>query len=67
MYGNLDTDILWLRLLAKYLIKECDMTRIQSDSCIFYNKYGDGELELVMSVHVDDVFMAGRLETLKKV
>ena len=30
MYGNLDTALLWLRLLAKYVIKESEITRIQT-------------------------------------
>ena len=32
MYGNMDADILWLIILSKYLIKKCDMKRIQADS-----------------------------------
>ena len=43
------------------------MTRSKSDSFILYKKYYDGKLELVMSVHVDDVFMAGIPETLEKI
>ena len=31
IYGNVDAALLWLRLLDKYLIKECDMKRIQAD------------------------------------
>ena len=30
MYGNLDTALLWLRLLAKYVIKGSEITRIQT-------------------------------------
>ena len=30
-----------------------------------YKKYDGEKLELVMSVHVDDIFMAGRPETLE--
>ena len=39
------------------------MTRIQADSCIFYKKYDYGKLDLVMSIHVDDVFLSGITET----
>ena len=60
---NVDADLLWLRLLAKYLMNECNMTISKAHSCIFYNNVDDGKLELVISVHVDDVFMAGRPET----
>ena len=31
----------------------------------FFRKYGKGKLELVMSVHVDDIYMAGKPEKLK--
>ena len=40
------------------------MTRIQADYFIFYKKDDGGKLQLVMSVHVYDVFMAGRPKTL---
>ena len=64
IYGNVDAALLWLRLLDKYLIKECDMTRIQADYLIFYKKYDRGKLKIVMSINVDYIFMTGRLETL---
>ena len=67
MYGNMNADILWLILLSQYLVKECDMTRIQADSFIFYQKDYGGKLNLMMSVHVDNVFMAGIPETLENI
>ena len=33
----------------------------------FYKKDEGGKLELVMSVHVDNVFMAGKTEALEKI
>ena len=65
MYGNLDAALLWLSILAKYLINKWNMTRIQAGSWIFDNKYDEVKLELVMSIHVDDVFMEGGPETLE--
>ena len=44
MYGNLEESLLWLILLDKYLIKECNMTRSKAYSYIFYNKDEDGKL-----------------------
>ena len=65
MYGNVDAELLWIRLLGKYLVNECNLKRSKADSCIFFRKYEKGKLELVISVHVDDVFMAGKPEALK--
>ena len=65
VYGNFDAALLWPRHLAEYLVNECKLKRINADSCIFFRKYEKGKLEIVMSVHVDDVFMAGKPETLK--
>ena len=65
MYGYVDAAILWIRLLAKYLVNECNIEKRKEDTCIFFGKYKKGKLELVMSVHVDKVFMAGKPETLK--
>ena len=53
MYYNVDTALLWLRLIAKYLIKKWNMKRIKAYSC--------------MSIDVDNVFMAGSIETLEKI
>ena len=61
MYGNADSPLLWLRLLDTYLINKCNPKRSKVDSCSFYKKYYDGNLELVMSFHVGDVFMAGNI------
>ena len=62
MYWNLDTDLLWLRLLDKYLIIEYNLKSKKSDFCNFYRKDDKGGLELMISVLVDDIFMSGRPE-----
>ena len=66
MYGNVDAELLWLRLLAKYLVEEYNLKRSKAYSSVFFTNDKKGMLELVMLVHVEDVFMSGRLETLKK-
>ena len=38
MYGNVDADLLWLILLAKYLIDKCNPKISKTDSFIFYKK-----------------------------
>ena len=65
MYENVDSELLWLKLLAKYLVNECNLKSIKADSFILFRKDEKGKLELVMSVHVDGVFVAGKPETLK--
>ena len=67
MYRNVDAALLWLRLLAKYLVKKCNLKRSKDNSFIFFRKYEKGKLELVMSVHVDDAFMDGNPEKLKSI
>ena len=65
MYRNVDTDLLWLRLLAKYLIHEYNLKRSKADSCIFDKKDNKGKLELMIPVHVNNVIISGNPETLK--
>ena len=67
MYGSVDAALLWLILLAKYLISGFNLKRSKSDSCIFYKKDEYGKLELVISVHLDDVLMVGNPDTLNKI
>ena len=65
MYRHVDTDLLWLRLLAKYLIHEYNLKRSKADSCIFDKKDNKGKLELMIPVHVNNVIISGNPETLK--
>ena len=67
MYGNFDTALLWLILLAKYLVNERNLKRSKVDYYILFRKYEKGKLEIVMSVHVYDVFMAVSMEILKDI
>ena len=43
------------------------MTRIKADSCIFFKKSDNGKLERIISVHVDNLCMTGKPETLKNI
>ena len=43
------------------------MKIFQADSSIFYKKYYGDKLEIVMSVHVHDVFLEGRPEPLENI
>ena len=63
MYGNINTELFWRRMLAKYLVNECNLKRSKPDSYIFFRNDKKGKSELVMSFHADDVFMAGNPET----
>ena len=38
MYGNVDAYLLWLRILAKYIINECNPKIRKTNSFIFYKK-----------------------------
>ena len=58
MYGNVDAVLLCLKLLDEYLVNKCSIKRSKADSCIFFWKDEKGELDIVISGHVDDVFMA---------
>ena len=67
MHENLYADILWLRLIDKYLINEFNLKRIKAVSWILYKKYDYGKLELVISVYVDDIFTARKQEIQEKI
>ena len=67
MYGNVDAAILWLIILAKYLVRDCNPKGSKEGSYVFFRKYDKGNLELMISVHVENVFMTGKTETLKNI
>ena len=54
MYGNVDASPLCLRLLAKYLTNVLNLKRSKGD-------------ELIMSLHLSNIFVAGEPDTLKKI
>ena len=54
-------------MLAKYSISNCNLKRIKANFYIFCNKDEKQKLELMMSVHVDDAFVAEKEETLKNI
>ena len=62
MYGNLDAALLWLNILAKYLINKWNMKKIKAGSWIFDNKYDEVKLELVMSFHKYIIYVNGHNE-----
>ena len=66
MHRNVYAEILWLILLDKYLVNECNLKMSRTYSSIFFKKDYKGRLELVMLVDLDYVFIAGKLETWKK-
>ena len=43
------------------------MKIIHIDSCNLYGKYDIGKVELVISIHVDGVFMAGMTDKLENI
>ena len=60
MYGQVDAALLWLRTYGDYLCSSCGMEQSKVDPCIFYKKdKKTGELLMVLSIHVDDVVVAG--------
>ena len=67
MNVNVDVALSWLIVFAKYLVNKCNPEKSKSESYIFFRKYEKGKLELVMSVNVDNIFMADKPETLKDI
>ena len=65
MYRNVNTSLLWIRLLAKELVNKWNLKRSKYDSWILFLKDEKGKFKLVISVHVDEVFIARNTETLK--
>ena len=42
MYGNVDAELLCIRLLAKYLVNKCKLKSSKADLCIFFRKMRRG-------------------------
>jgi hypothetical protein len=59
MYGNVDAPLQWMRTFSKYL-KENGMTQSKVDPCLFYSKNANGEMDLLLTLFVDDTLVAGK-------
>ena len=66
MYRNVEAALLWLIPIAKYLTNKCNLKRSKAEPFIFYKKDDNGKLILMMSLHLDDVFMSWKSDTLEK-
>ena len=60
MYGNVDAALLWIRTLTGFLIEKCGMKQSITDPSIYYMKDTEGQLKIVLSVHVDDLMVSGK-------
>ena len=65
MCGNVDAALRWQKEFTEFLVKECGFTACQSDPCILFLRE-NGQLKIVMSIHVDDSLSSGSRENLDK-
>ena len=62
MYGNKDAAIKFFKLLARHVMDDMGMKQSLSDPCVFYMKDVKEQLELIVSVTVDDCAITGTKE-----
>jgi hypothetical protein len=66
MYGGVDVPRLFMKTLFRYLTQVMKMIQSLVDPCLYYWKNAEGEVMLMAVVHVDDVLLAGKKETIEK-
>ena len=66
MYGGVDVPRLFMKTLFRYLTQVMKMIQSMVDPCLYYWKNEAGEVMLMAVVHVDDVLLAGKKETIEK-
>ncbi|KAI2494658.1 hypothetical protein MHU86_19887 [Fragilaria crotonensis] len=66
MYGGVDVPRLFMKTLFRYLTQVMKMIQSLVDPCLYYWKNTAGEVTLMAVVHVDDVLLAGKKETIEK-
>ncbi|KAI2503386.1 GAG-pre-integrase domain [Fragilaria crotonensis] len=66
MYGGVDVPRLFMKTLFRYLTQVMKMIQSLVDPCLYYWKNTSGEVTLMAVVHVDDVLLAGKKETIEK-
>ena len=66
MYGGVDVPRLFMKTLMRYLTKVMKMTQSLVDPCLYYWKNEAGEVTLMAVVHVDDILLVGKKETIEE-
>jgi len=64
MYGNVDAEFKFFKLLAEHM-KKMEMKQSLADPCVFYKLDANGELELMVSGTVDDCAVTGLPKDIK--
>ena len=65
MYGNVDAAIKFFKELTKHVVRSMKMKQSLADPCVFYKLNKNNELELIVSVTVDDCAVTGMEEDRK--
>ena len=67
-YGSTDSAKLWVDKFVKILTDKggCEMIRSKVDPCVLYKKDKEGKLILLLVFHIDDGYVAGKPEEVRK-
>ena len=68
-YGSVDSAKLWMDKFVKIVTEKggCELLQSKVDPCVLYKKDSDGNLILLMVIHVDDGCISGKPSEVKKV
>ena len=61
LYGEKQAANEWFKRLDEIMVKEIGLTRLDEE-CIYTWRNEDGELELLTTIHVDDILIFGKTE-----
>jgi hypothetical protein len=61
LYGEKQAARIWNDTLDKIFVEGMNLTRLASDPCV-YKFVVDGEIKLILTVHVDDIIVTGETE-----
>ena len=59
IYGMVDAVLIFYKAYSVQLMKSMGMTQSKADACMFTRQDETGKTILIMSSHVDDIFVAG--------
>jgi Reverse transcriptase (RNA-dependent DNA polymerase) len=67
-YGSTDSVKLWVDKFIKILTGKggCEVVRSKVDPCVLYKKDSQGNLILLLVFHIDDAYVTGRPDEVKK-
>lgn len=62
LYGLKQASLVWYTKLSKALMQQLGFERLMADACVFIRRNENGDIEIILSIHVDDMTISAKTD-----